>query len=89
MAKDNHIDELDLAFNMLGPVGADEIAQVIILAIKRNAIMLLKAIALNNNLKILNLRMNDIQTAGLLMHYSSSDLNEHIAIQEELLLLKL
>lgn len=46
---DDHIEELDLAFNMLGPVGAQEIAQ---------------ALMVNKTLKIFSIRMNDIQTTG-------------------------
>lgn len=49
LMKDDHIEELDLAFNMLGPVGAQEIAQ---------------ALMVNKTLKIFSIRMNDIQTTG-------------------------
>ena len=49
LMKDDHIEELDLAFNMLGPVGAQEIAQ---------------ALMVNKALKIFSIRMNDIQTTG-------------------------
>ena len=49
LMKDDHIEELDLAFNMLGPVGAQEIAT---------------ALAVNKTLKIFSIRMNNIQTTG-------------------------
>jgi hypothetical protein len=49
LAKDNHIEELDLAFNLLGPAGAEGIAD---------------GLDRNTSLRILSVRMNDIQTAG-------------------------
>jgi hypothetical protein len=49
MQKDDHIEELDLSFNMIGAAGAEGIAE---------------AIKVNKTMKILNVRMNDIQATG-------------------------
>lgn len=49
LAKDNHLEEIDVAFNLLGPAGAEGIAD---------------GLERNTSLLILSVRMNDIQTAG-------------------------